>query len=210
VAEPPLQWELIKSVIFDLGKVIVPFDLRRGYAALAPHCSCPLDEIPRRIASSDLVYRFEGGQVPAEEFVKELCGLLGLEVSYGQFREIWSSIFLPETLIPEGLLEGLRRRYRLLLLSNTNAIHFEMIREKYPLLRHFDDYVLSYRVGALKPAPEIYQEAIRRALCRPEECFYTDDIPLYVEAARQQGMDAVLFESLRQLESELRVRGIEW
>ncbi len=35
------------------------------------------------------------------------------------------------------MLEGIARDYRLVLLSNTNAIHFEMLRENYPLLRHF-------------------------------------------------------------------------
>src|SRR6185437_8830122 len=98
------------------------------------------------------------------------------------------SIFLPHTLIPEAMLEGLARNRRLVLLSNTNAIHFEMIRENYPLLRHFHAYVLSYEVGAMKPLPLIYQRAIAAAGCLPEECFFTDDIPDYVEAARAQGI----------------------
>jgi HAD superfamily hydrolase (TIGR01509 family) len=85
-----------------------------------------------------------------------------------------------------------------------------MIRERYPLLRHFHERVLSYEIGVLKPDPEIYRQAIARAGCRPEECFYTDDTPLYVEAARQLGMDAVRFDSLGQLETELRVRSLSW
>ncbi len=201
---------MIKTIIFDLGKVIVPFDLNRGYSALAPHCRYPLEEIPKRIASTDLVRRFEEGQVSNGDFVEQLSLLLNLKVDYQQFCEMWSSIFLPDTLIPEDMVERLRRRYRLLLLSNTNAIHFEMIRANYSLLRHFHDFVLSYQVGALKPAPRIYQEAIRRAGCLPEECFFTDDVPLYVEAAREQGIDAVQFHSAGQLEEELRKRGVEW
>ena len=59
------------------------------------------------------------------------------------------------------MLEGLRRRYHLVLVSNTNALHFEMIRETYAhLLRHFDDLVLSYEVRAMKPQPEIFQAAL--------------------------------------------------
>jgi glucose-1-phosphatase len=111
-------------------------------------------------------------------------------------------------LIPESLIELLSERYRLLLLSNTNPIHFEMLRDAYPLLRHFDDYVLSYQVGALKPSARIYQEAIARAYCRPEECFFTDDIAAYTDAARQHGIDALQFQSLAQLESELRKRAV--
>jgi putative hydrolase of the HAD superfamily len=201
---------LIKAVIFDLGKVIVPFDLRRGFEALASRCTCPPEQIAARIAASSLVGDFEGGRIEPYEFVGQFSALLGLEVSYGEFRDLWSSIFLPETLIPESLLAGLSRHYRLLLLSNTNAIHFEWILERYPLMRHFHDYVLSYQVRALKPAPQIYQAALTRAGCRPEECFYTDDVPSYVEAARQQGMDGVAFCGLEPLEGELRARGVRW
>src|SRR6266566_2315400 len=123
--------------------------------------------MPKRIGSTDLVTRFESGQVPPEQFVEQLCAILSLRLEYARFCEIWSSIFLPDTLIPDSLLEGLRRRYRLLLLSNTNAIHFGMIRDTYPLLRHFDEYVLSYEIGVLKPSPLIYEEALARARCEP-------------------------------------------
>ena len=201
---------MIKTVIFDLGKVIVPFDFTRGYRAMAELCPYAAEEIPKRIGSTDLVIRFESGQVPPEQFVEQLCGQLDLTLEYSRFCEIWTSIFLPYTLIPESLLEGLGQRYRLLLLSNTNAIHFGMVRENYPLLRHFDDFILSHEVGALKPNPRIYAEAIARAQCAPSECFFTDDIPEYVAGARAAGIDAVQFQNAAQLESALKERGVTW
>lgn len=201
---------MIRTLIFDLGKVIIPFDFGRGYRALEGLCGIPAADIPRRIGSTDLVTRFETGLIEPEDFVRDLADLLGLQIEYPQFCSIWSSIFLPDTLIPESMLERLARRYRLLLLSNTNAIHFGMVRENYPLLRHFHHFVLSHEVKAMKPSPAIYQEAIARAECAPEECFFTDDIAAYVEAARRQGIDAVQFVSLAQLEIEMRRRGIEW
>src|ERR1700730_12514560 len=204
--------KMIKTVIFDLGKVIIPFDFSRAYRAMAELCPYSPEDIPKRIGSvpSDLLRRFESGQIEPEQFVEQLCGILDLRIGYAQFCEIFSSIFLADALIPESMLEGLRRRYRLLLLSNTNAIHFPMIRENYPLLQHFDDYILSYQVGAMKPSPRIYEEAIARAQCAPGECFFTDDIAEYVAAARQAGMDAVQFQSAAQIQSELAERGVTW
>jgi putative hydrolase of the HAD superfamily len=201
---------VIKTVIFDLGKVLIPFDFSRGYRAMEPFCDYPAAEIPKRIAASDLVHRFETGLVEPRDFVEQLSRMLTLRVDYDQFCEIWSSIFLPDTLVPESLLAGIRERYRLLVLSNTNALHFAMVRRNYPLLRHFHDLVLSYEVKAMKPSPAIYREAIARAQCRPEECFYTDDIPAYVEGARREGIDAVQFESSTQLERDLAARGVRW
>ena len=81
-----------------------------------------------------------------------------------------------------------------------------MLKAQYGLFRHFDDFVLSYEVGAMKPDALIYLEAIQRAGCRPEECFFTDDIAINVEAARNNGMDAVQFLSVAQIEEELRTR----
>lgn len=201
---------VIKTVIFDLGKVIVPFDLARGYAALQPYCPYPAGDIPRRLAATDLVARFEAGQISSEEFVEQFSALLGLSITYDVFRRLWSAIFLPDIIIPEAMLAGISARYRMLLLSNTNAIHWDMIVETYPAMRHFHDYVLSYEVGAMKPARAIYEAAVKRAGCRPEECFFTDDIAAYVDAAREFGIDAVQFTGVEQLERELRARNIAW
>jgi len=198
---------VIKAILFDLGNVIVPFDFKRAYAQLGPLCTCPVTEISARLRSTDLVQRFESGRIAAEPFVGELSALLGLKTNYGEFCDLWSSIFFEDTLVPESLIASLQGRYRLLVLSNTNPIHFSMLKARYPVFDHFDDFVLSYEVGALKPDAEIYRRAIERAGCRPEECFFTDDIAMNVEAARNSGMDAVQFLSATQLEEELRVRG---
>jgi glucose-1-phosphatase len=201
---------VIKTVIFDLGKVLISFDFKRGYQGLEKVSGIPADEIPKRIGASDLVKRFETGLVEPKDFVDQLCRMLDLHISYEQFCEIWSSIFLPDPLIPESMLEGIGRRYGLLLLSNTNEIHFRMLEQTYPLFRHFHDRILSCRVRAMKPSPVIYHEAIVRSGCPAGECFYTDDIADYVEAARREGMDAVQFQSCAQIQGELRARGVEW
>ncbi len=198
---------VLKAIIFDLGNVIVPFDFRRAYARLEPLSKYSTDEIRSRLRATGLVQRFETGQVDPRHFVQEFSAALNIEISYDQFCELWSCIFLPETLIPESLLVSLAGRHRLLLLSNTNAIHFSMVRANYPLLRHFHDAVLSHEVGVAKPSPQIYQEAIRRAGCEPRECFFTDDIQLFVDAARELGMQAVQFQSAAQIEGELQARG---
>jgi putative hydrolase of the HAD superfamily len=201
---------MIRTVIFDLGKTLIPFDFGRGYRALEQLCGLPAAEIPKRLGATDLVDRFETGLVEPDEFVRRLSATLNLDIAYDHFCEIWSSIFLPDPFIPESLLEALAARYRLLLLSNTNAIHFPMLVRAYPLLRHFHGHVLSYEVKALKPAPDIYRAAIAMAECDPGECFYTDDIEAYVAAARREGIQAVRFESREQIEGEMRRRGIEW
>jgi len=198
---------MYKAVIFDLGKVLVDFDFQRGYRAMEELCPYTASEIPRRLAASGLVERFETGLIAPRDFVAQLSSVLDLAVDYDQFCRFWSAIFT-EPLVPESMVAALAGRYRMLLLSNTNAIHFEMLFHRLPVLAHFHDLVLSYRVKAMKPRPEIYRAVLHHAGCRPEECFYTDDIPAYVEAARTFGIDAVRFESVAQLQREMTARGI--
>lgn len=198
---------MTKCVIFDLGNVIVPLDLTRLYSQMAAVSAC--DDIPARVRSTTLFRDFEAGKVAPEDFARQVCDMLQMNLEYPRFCELWSSIFLPDTFIPEALLESLARRYRLLLLSNTNVLHFDFIRARYPLLRHFHQSILSHEVGCLKPDPRIYLEAVAQAGCRAEECFYTDDMPAYVEGARAVGIDAVEFQSLERLLAEMRARSIE-
>jgi len=200
---------VICALLFDLGNTVVPFDFRRGYARLEQLCPLAATEIPRRLGRTDLVHRFETGRIEPREFVARLCAELDMKMTYGDFCELWSSIFLPGALIPDSLLAALARRYRMVLVSNTNPIHFEMVRANYPEVERFHDFVLSYEVGALKPSPEIYRAAIARAGCAAAECFFVDDLAVCVEGALREGIDAVRFESLEQLERDLRARGVE-
>lgn len=200
---------MIKTLIFDLGGVIVPLDFKRGYAQMEPLCGYSASEIPARLRGTDLVTRFESGQIEPRPFVEELSRVLKLRTTYEEFCDLWSSIFLPHTLIPESFVEELGKRYRLLLLSNTNVLHFEMIRQHYPLLRHFDHFVLSYKVGASKPSPKIYEAALEHANANPGECFFTDDLLPYVQGARRHGIQAVQFESFLQLQAAMQELGVQ-
>lgn len=201
---------MIQTILFDLGGVIVPLDFPRLYGQLARYCAVPAAEIPHRIGATGLVPKLESGQISAPSFTAALSAELGLQVPEGGFRDLWSSLFPGHTLLPEALFATLKKRYRVVLLSNTNAIHFEMIRETYPHLSHFHDYVLSHEVGAMKPHPDIYAAAIQAAQCDPQECFYTDDIQAYVDGARQVGIQAFQFQSHEALLGQFDTLGIDY
>jgi putative hydrolase of the HAD superfamily len=198
---------IYRAIIFDLGRVLVHFDFKRAYRALEQLCPHAAADIPGILARDRIAERFETGLLDASEFHTEITRCLGLDIPYDRFCTLFCSIFT-DCLLPDSLVEDLASRYRLVLLSNTNSIHFEMIRRTYPILRHFHELVLSYEVKAMKPDPAIYRAAVAAARCRPEECFYTDDIAAYIEGAKQMGIDAVQFESATQIQAEMRARGI--
>ncbi len=200
---------MIKALIFDLGRVLQNFNFEIGYARMSAVCGLSRDEIERRLRASGLAIAFESGRIAAPDFARQVCQLLGAAISYADFCEIWYSIVNQGAILPEPFIASLHQRYRMLLLSNTNEIHFDMLLPRCPMLRHFDGFSLSYRIGVLKPAEAIYRHAVAQAGCEPRECFYTDDIQAYVDAARRIGIHAALFRGLEQLQNDLRAAGVE-
>ncbi len=100
-----------------------------------------------------------------------------------------------------------RSGVRLVLLSNTSRWHLEWIRRKWNVLDAFDQLVLSYEVGAIKPEPAIFESALTAIQCPPEHCFYTDDIPAYVARGREFGLQAEVFTDVDNLIQHLGARG---
>ena len=200
---------MIRTVIFDLGNVIIPFDFGKAYALMTERTGLEKEEIRARIASTTLVRDFESGKISTPDFVHRLTSLLGHPMSDADFEPIWGSIFERETLVSDSLPETLRANgYRLLVLSNTNDLHMRFVRKRYPILRHFHHLVLSHEVGAQKPSDQIYDAAIANAGCAPRECFFTDDIAAYVEGARGKGINAVQFQNEQQLRDALTAHGV--
>ncbi len=198
--------DVIRSILFDLGNVLVPFDIHRAYQALSSHSGLQEDEIASRIKDSGLYPQYETGLFETTDFRNRFSELLGLNFSHNEFREMWNSIFLPETATSEELILDLKQRYRLVLLSNTNELHYGWVRERYPILNHFDAYTLSYEVKAMKPDARIFAAAVANAKCEPGECFFTDDIEAYVGAARNFGIDAEQFTGEANLRHHLQSR----
>ena len=201
---------MVKTILFDLGGVIVPFDFAHAYERMEAWSGLDRQEIRTRLTEGGLAEQFERGQVTPDQFRTSLNQRLGTSISSDQFVEMWTAIFTPgQTLIAESLIASLAARYRVILLSNTTLTHFQWLSAHTPHLRHMHHYVLSYAVGATKPQPEIYAEAILRAQCEAAECFFTDDVMKYVEGARAAGIDAEQFTGEAGLGEHLAARGVE-
>ncbi len=198
-----------RAILLDMGNVIVAFDFARAWAKLAPLAPGPIDEVRVRLRASGIVRQLDTGRMAPEDFIARFVEVLGAPLTHDEFLTIWSSIFVGQILSDEWLA-ALARRYPLLLLSNTNAIHFAEVERRFTFLRYFHRRVLSFVAGATKPDAAIYLEAIRAAGCEPGECFFADDMPDFVDGALRQGIDAVRFESAAQLEDALRSRGVAW
>jgi HAD superfamily hydrolase (TIGR01549 family) len=193
----------ISCIFFDLGNVLVELDYRKFSARLTSLTGKAIEEL-RPAFTDGLVVKYELGLCEEGEFLSTLCGRIGVQKT--DFLEVWTSIFAGKPLISEDVLLDLSRKYRLWIISNTNRMHFDYIREHYSFLASFEGLILSYEVGAAKPDPAIFRLALERAGLKPDEAVFVDDQLANVEAAREIGIDAIQFLHSAQLLQEFRER----
>ena len=199
----------IEALLFDVGKVLIDFNFETGVEALHASCSISRDRFEEVLWDETWIRRYERGEISTTQFHEYLCQTAELNMTLSDFRQTWSSVFLPDVMVSEELLASLKRNYRLILVSNTNEAHFEFIRSRYRIVDYFDHCVLSYQVGSLKPDRKIFEHAISAANCGPNSLFFTDDREENIAAATQLGIHAHLFRSQSQLISALQGAGIE-
>ena len=199
---------MIEVIYFDLGKVIVDFDYAVAVRELTKLTPLALPEITEVLTDVELIFTFETGRISTADFCRNVCARLQIDVSLEEFKQLWGNMFLPEPLLSESFLRALKTNYRLILLSNTNEIHFEYVARKYPILANFEEHLLSYQVGCMKPEKKIYQLAIEKGGVSAERIFFTDDRRENIEAARLAGIRAVQFQSENQLRNEMTRFGI--
>lgn len=184
---------MIKTAIFDLGDVFVNVETGRPVRGLRERFPWISEEKIRECAyHSGMTRRFELGQVDGRTFCHYFRKSMGEDFSYDFFEKTWQEMFTPIREMID-LLPELKKRYRLVVLSNTDALHIEYIEKEYGFLHHFDSQVFSYEVGLLKPDPAIYRIALERSDTAPHEAVYINDKLENVQAAIALGMEGIQY-----------------
>jgi len=194
----------IEAVIFDLGRVLIHIDpdpLRKKLNTSGD------GDLIEKVRENALIPQLNAGRITPEQFHRQLCEQFNFHWSFQTFTEAWCSIFLPNPEM-EALVRNLHGRVPLGLLSDTDPQHWTYIQRHYPIVKIFENPVLSFRLGVCKPDPAMYRAAAESVGKAPSQCFYTDDLPENVEGARKAGMTAVVFENADQIRRELSDLGL--
>ncbi len=199
-----------RAIIFDIGRVLIRVDISRAMDGLASGLSLTPQNVWSTIEKDPHWIDWQEGRISPRDWHLHLTKRLGTSLTFEQFSEVWNRALDPEPIHSESFLEKLSRNYRLALLSNTDPIHMSYEEARFPFFRFFPIRIYSYRVGASKPDPVIYRQALQACKVRAEEAVYIDDIAAYVEAAQRLGMTGIVFQSPEQLQSDLRNLGIQF
>ena len=198
----------IKAILFDLGNVLLNYDAYKAANRFAKVCKVPRIKVWIHFFTSPTEKAYTRGHISSYEFYRHAKQVLKFPIDYPTFRHYWNDIFW-ESGGMDPFLARLRRRYPLYLISNTNAMHFDHIKKKFKILRHFKKTFPSHEVGHRKPEPEIYEKVLAKIRMRPEETVFIDDVPKFVDGARKVGMHAIRFRNKKQLVKDLAKLGVK-
>ncbi|MFX1410482.1 MAG: HAD family hydrolase [Promethearchaeota archaeon] len=198
----------IKAIIFDLGGVVVELDFSRFFKDV-------IEISPLNTPNSSLLLEFwrqsdiyHQGKISNNEFYSQACELLQTcALNQEQFFDSFNSVIYQ---IKEDLLTLIKKikdqnNIRILCLSNVNASHWQHLLEKNKeIVEYFDELILSFEVHMTKPDPRLFELAIQKASCKPEEIVFIDDGLNNIRSARELGIKGIKFTNLENLVNELR------
>lgn len=198
---------MTRALLVDLGNVLVGFDHGITLARISEATGVPAGRL-REVLFGGLEGAFDRGELEPEVFFRACEALGGLpRLPDEVWARAWRDIFRP---FPEALaaLDAVPHSVRRVLVSNTNALHWEGVLGIFDPAKHVDALVLSFRVGATKPSRAFWDAALEAAGCDPGECLYADDSPALVEAAGRLGIPGFVARGPGGLAQGLSERGL--
>jgi putative hydrolase of the HAD superfamily len=200
---------VIRTLLFDMGNVLVFFSHELMCVQMGSLCGKSGAEIREILFNTGMQAAYERGHLSPAAFFEQFKNSVGHNhLDAATLLHAASDIFeLNAELVP--ILDALKSHgYRLVLLSNTSTSHFEFVRRRFNVLERFDEFVVSFEAGAIKPEPAIFASALKKIGCAPEEAFFTDDVPENVATAREFGLQAELYTTIDALRQQLWQRGV--
>lgn len=190
----------IEVLLFDLGGVLL-------------HLNDPLEtfdvnmsdaEFRERWLVSEATRKHESGLIQIDEFASSMVTELQLPYGTDEFIrrfDRWPGALFEKTL---SMLDELSKRFRLAILSNVSARHWDIPHIGQPVTAHVEHTFLSYKTGLLKPDDACYVDVVESLGCGPERILFFDDNILNVKAARSLGLRAAHTLGADQLVANLR------
>lgn len=186
---------MIKAVAFDLGKVLVEFDYAIAGRKIAARAKMAATDLGQFLVHVPLIIQYETGLLSSEQFFQEVRAASGFLGDMEEFASLFADIFTPIEPMVQLHAELRRHGFPTYIFSNTNELAIRFIRRNFPFFQNFDDYILSYEHGAMKPDTKLYEVVEARSGCRGPEILYLDDRPENISAGAERGWQVILQET---------------
>ena len=185
----------IKNIIFDLGGVIINLSTQTTVNQFAKLGGITEEEVNLRMMQSKEFHDYEKGLIPDSRFRALVKDMLGVSASDAEIDQCWNAMLLDIPIERIQLLERLKTKYRIFLLSNTNEIHLKCFNDivsrltgKASLDHYFEQAYYSHRMKMRKPDREIYDFVLAENKLNPTHTIFLDDNLANLTGAEQCGI----------------------
>lgn len=167
---------MIKTIIFDFGNVFINLDIEAAHKHALE--TFQIESLSEEMLGFNSFY--EQGLISTDEFL-EFYSENFPKLSKEDLIDIWNFMLKD---FPENRLAFLKKiqqssKYKLILLSNTNALHINYIKEHISFYEEFkncfDAFYLSHEINLVKPNQDIFEFVLNENKLKAEECLFIDD-----------------------------------
>lgn len=188
----------ISTLIIDFGGVLIDLSLQQCVENLKLLGVESVDGFLNNYNQNGFFLKLEKGQISADEFRNEIRKLSVNELTDKQIDDAWMSFLLEIPAYKLDILFELRKKFRIVMLSNTNSIHFEMAKENRfsykgrTVDHYFDKFYLSYEMKMAKPDAEIFETLLKEEGVAAHHCLFLDDGAKNIQHAKELGIQTYL------------------
>lgn len=199
---------MVKTVVFDLGKVLVEFDYAIAGRKLAARSKMAATQLGQFLIHAPLILQYESGFLTTEQYYQEVRAASGFLGDMDEFASLFADIFTPIEPMVQLQAKLRRQGFPTFIFSNTNELAVRFIRRNFPFFHNFDGYILSYEHGSMKPEAKLYEVVEAQSKASGAEILYLDDRPENIAAGAARGWQSILQESPEQTQAELQRLGL--
>ena len=200
--------QTVKAVVFDLGKVLVDFDYGIAGRRLAARATMAAAELGQFLVHVPLIVEYETGMLTSQQFYERVRAASGFLGDLEEFAASFADIFTPIKPMVQLNAELRSRGFPTYIFSNTNELAIHFIGRKFPFFNDFNDYILSYEHGSMKPDSRLYEVVEERTGREGAEILYLDDRPENIAAGAARGWQVILQESPEKSRAAIEELGL--
>jgi putative hydrolase of the HAD superfamily len=183
------------AVVFDLGNVLLPINLDLTYAAFASFTHYfSAEEIKYTTEQESLWLPYESGLISCAQFRDTIRTRFQMECSDVEFDHAFAALLLDFPTDVVSLIDEVKSRFPVYLLSNTSRIHSHLFLQEESLFSKFNTIHLSYEMGVSKPDKRIYQQVVDANALYDHRIIFFDDNSSNVQSANEFGWEAILID----------------
>ena len=200
----------IKCVLFDIGGVLVDW-----------HMSWITSEVSKRFgieesllgeAFSKYLHELDSGKIDEKIFWQKIADEVDSESLYNNTESLWDTYFRKNAKLNHDVTNLAKiiksKSYMMGIVSNIEQVTHRIV-DEWNILDDFEHHFMSYQIGFSKPDPRIYKHVLSKLPFEANEMFFVDDKKSNVDAAKESGLNSVLFDGFSKLKKSLDEYGIQ-